>query len=151
MAHIRYQFFADDAHEKGFIGIEKLFRALSKSAFYHAKNYFSVLNKIQGIDYNLKESRAIEKADIAELGSKYLPYSAKAHLSLAQYAFGEAYGAKNNYSGLLPEAIKAYKRREDIGQYSYYVCTSCGNTGRLEGELEHCPICGAPLDKIIII
>lgn len=27
----------------------------------------------------------------------------------------------------------------------------CGNTGRLNGELEHCPICGAPLDKIIKI
>jgi rubrerythrin len=149
IAHIRYQFFADDAHEKGFIGIEKLFKALSKSAFYHAKNYFSVLNKLQGIGYNLKESRAIEKADREELGSKYLPYSVKAHVPLTQYAFGEAYRAKNNYSGLLPEAIKAYNKGEDIGQYSYYVCTSCGNTGRLDKELEHCPICGAPLGKII--
>ncbi len=151
MAHMRYQFFADDAHEKGFLGIEKLLRALSKSAFYHAKNYFSVLNKLQGISYNLKESRAIEEADIGELGSKYLPYSVKARLPLTQYAFAEASGAKNNYSGLLPEAIKAYNKGEDIGQYSYYVCTSCGNTGRLDGELEHCPICGAPLDKIIIM
>lgn len=149
MAYIRYQFFADDANEKGFIGIEKLFRALSKSAFYHAKNYFSVLNQLQGIGYNLKESRAIEKADIKELGSRYLPYSVKAHVALTQYAFGEAYRAKNNYSKLLPQAIKAYKKGEDIGQYTYYVCTTCGNTGRLEGELEHCPICGAPLGKII--
>jgi len=151
MAHIRYQFFADDAHEKGFIGIEKLFRALSKSAFYHAKNYFSVLNELQGIGYNLKMSQAIEKIDRYELGSKYLPYSVKAKSALTQYAFGEALGAKNNYSGLLPEAVKVLKKGEDIGQYSYYVCTSCGNTGRLEGELEHCPICGAPLDKIIIM
>ncbi|MDD5432052.1 MAG: metallophosphoesterase [Candidatus Omnitrophica bacterium] len=149
MAHIRYQFFADDAHEKGFIGIEKLFLALSKSAFFHAKNYFSILNNLQGIGHNLKLSRKIEKADTAELLLKYLPYSIKANLPLARYAFGEAYGAKNNYSGLLPEAIKAYSKGEDIGQYGYYVCTSCGNTGRLEGELEHCPICGAPLDKII--
>lgn len=149
MAHIRYQFFADDAHEKGFIGIEKLFKALSKSAFYHAKNYFSVLNQLQGIGYNLKTSRSIEKQDIAELGSKYLPYSIKAHLPLTKYAFSEAYGAKNNYSGLLPEAIKAYNKGEDIAPHTYYVCTTCGNTGRLDGELEHCPICGAPLDKII--
>jgi rubrerythrin/predicted phosphodiesterase len=151
LAHIRYQFFADDAHEKGFIGIEKLFRVLSKSAFYHAKNYFSVLNKLQGIDYNLKESRRIEKIDTDQLHSKYLPYSVRAHLPLTQYAFGEAYGAKDNYSGLLPEAIKAYKTGEDISLYTYYVCTSCGNTGRLDGELEHCPICGAPPDKIIKI
>lgn len=151
MAYIRYQFFADDAHEKGFIGIEKLFNALSKSAFYHAKNYFSILNNLRGIGYNLKISRAIEKMDTDEIFSKYLPYSMKADLPLAQYAFGEAYGAKNNYSVLLPEAIKAYNKGEDIGQYSYYVCTTCGNTGRLENELEHCPICGAPLDKIIKI
>jgi rubrerythrin len=151
MAHIRYQFFADDAHEKGFIGIEKLFRALSRSAFYHAKNYFSVLNKIKGIGDNLKESRMIEKSDIDELGSKYLPYSVKARLPLTQYAFGEAYGAKNNYSRLLPEAIKAYNKGEDIGLHKYYICTTCGNTGRLDGELEHCPICGAPLDKITIM
>lgn len=151
MAYIRYQFFADDAHEKGFLGLEKLFRALSKSAFYHAKNYFSVLNKLQGIGYNLKESLAIEKTDRDEIGSKYLPYSVKAKSALTQYAFGEAYGAKNNYSGLLPEALKAYKKGEDVGRHSYYVCTSCGNTGRVEGELEHCPICGAPPDKIITI
>jgi rubrerythrin len=149
MAHIRYQFFADDAHEKGFVGIEKLFRALSKSAFYHAKNYFSVLNKLQGIGHNLKESRAIEKADIDGLGAKYLPYSVKARLPLTQYAFGEAYGAKNNYSGLLPNAIKAYNTGKDIESAAYYVCTTCGNTGRLDKELEHCPICGAPPDKII--
>ena len=93
----------------------------------------------------------IEKADTGELSSKYLPFSKKAHFGLAQYAFGEAYGAKENYSGLLPEAISAYKKGEDIGQSSYYVCTSCGNTGRLEGELERCPICGAPPDKIIIL
>jgi rubrerythrin len=151
MAHIRYQFFADDAHEKGFIGIEKLFKALSKSAFYHAKNYFSILNELQGIGHNLKMSRMIEKADTRELSSTYVPYAIKEHLPLAQYAFGEAYGAKKNYSGLLPEAIRAYAKGEDIGQSSYYVCTSCGNTGRLEGELKHCPICGAPLDKIIIM
>ncbi len=151
MAHIRYQFFADDAREKGFIGIEKLFRALSKSAFYHAKNYFNVLNNLQGIGHNLKTSRQIEKSDMEELFSKYLPYATKARLSLAQYSFGEAYGAKNNYSGLLPEAIKAYAAGKDIEPVTYYVCTTCGNTGRLNGELEHCPICGAPLDKIIKI
>ncbi|MDD5409693.1 MAG: metallophosphoesterase [Candidatus Omnitrophica bacterium] len=149
MAYIRYQFFADDAHEKGFIGIEKLFKALSKSAFYHARNYFSVLNKLQGIDHNLKESQAIEKTDTGELHSKYLPYSVKSRLPLTQYAFGEAYGAKQNYSGLLPEALKVYKAGKDIKPSAYYVCTTCGNTGRLDKELEHCPICGAPLDKII--
>jgi len=149
MAYIRYQFFADDAHEKGFVGIEKLFKALSKSAFYHAKNYFSVLNDLQGIDRNLKTSRTIEKSDMKELYSKYLPYSIKTHLPLTRYAFGEAYGAKNNYSTLLPEAIKAYNSGKDIKPATYYVCTTCGNTGRLEKELEHCPICGAPLDKII--
>ncbi|MDD2657834.1 MAG: metallophosphoesterase [Candidatus Pacebacteria bacterium] len=149
MAYIRYQFFADDAHEKGFAGIEKLFKALSKSAFYHAKNYFSVLNKLQGIDRNLKTSRTIEKSDMKELYSEYLPYSIKARLPLTQYAFGEAYGAKNNYSALLPEAIKAYNSGKDIKPATYYVCTTCGNTGRLDKDLEHCPICGAPPDKII--
>jgi len=151
MAHVRYQFFADDAHEKGFIGIEKMLRALSKSAFYHSKNYFSVLNKLQGIGQNLKEARSIEKADLKALHSEYLPYSVKAHLPLTQYAFSESYGAKNNYSGLLPEAIKAYNSGEDIDLHTYYVCTTCGNMGRLDKELEHCPICGAPPDKIIKI
>lgn len=149
MAHIRYQFFADDAHEKGYLGVEKLLRALSKSAFYHAKNYFSVLNQLQGVGHNLSQSRLIEKIDRDVLFSKYLPCAIKAHLPLTQYAFGEAYGAKGNYSGLLPEAIKAYNSGEDIAQETYYVCTSCGNTGRLEDGLEHCPICGAPSDKII--
>ncbi|MDD5439131.1 MAG: metallophosphoesterase [Candidatus Omnitrophica bacterium] len=151
IAHIRYQFYADDAHEKGFIGIEKLCRALSKSAFYHAKNYFSVLNKLQGIGHNLNVSRTIEKTDRDELDAVYLPYAVKAHLPLTRYAFGEAYGAKQNYAGLLPEAVKAYQAEEDIAPQSYYVCTSCGNTGRLGGELAHCPICGAPPSKIIIL
>ena len=151
MAYIRYHLFADDAHKKGFVGIEKLFKALSKSAFYHAKNYFSVLNKLQGIGSNLKESLSGEKKDLYELSSKYLPHSFEARLPLTQYAFGEAYGAKNNYFGLLPEAISAYDKGEDIGLHTYCVCTTCGYTVRLDNEIEHCPICGAPVDKIIKI
>jgi rubrerythrin len=150
-AYIRYQFFADDAHEKGFIGIEKLFRVLSKSAFYHAKNYFSVLNKLQDIGHNLKESQAIEAKDIYEIQSKYLPYSIEADVPLTHYALYEACAAKEQYAGLLPEAIKAYNAGEDIGITDYYVCTTCGNTGSWDKELGHCPICGAPLDKIIKI
>lgn len=149
MAHIRYQFYADDAREKGYPGVEKLFRAISKSAFYHAKNYFSVLNRLQGISYNLDESRKIEETDRKSLSSRYLPDAVKARLPLTQYAFGEAFGAKNNYADLLPEALKSYKAGRDIGLADYFVCTTCGNTGRLEKELEHCPICGAPLDKIL--
>ncbi|MEI8176211.1 MAG: metallophosphoesterase [Candidatus Omnitrophota bacterium] len=149
LAHIRYQFFADDAHEKGFIGIEKLFRALSKAAFYHAKNYFSVLNRIQGLGHNLDVSRETEKAEREEIKDAFLPYAIKAHTPLTQYAFYEAYAAKEHYAGLLPEAIKAYDAGEDIPQAAYYVCTSCGNTGRFDKEPAHCSICGAPRDKII--
>jgi len=151
MAHMRYKIFADDAHEKGFVGIEKLFNVFSKSAFFHAKNYYSILNELQGIGHNLKMSRLIEKSENHMLSAQYLPYSKESKLPLAQYSFGEAYGAKNKYSGLLLEAIKSYSKGEDISQNNYYVCTSCGNTGRLDGELEHCPICGAPADKIIKI
>ncbi|HQP91704.1 MAG TPA: ferritin family protein, partial [Candidatus Omnitrophota bacterium] len=150
-AYIHYEFYADDAHEKGFIGLEKLLRALSKSAFFHARNYFSVLNRLQGIEHNLKASQAIEDEERQRLRSENLPYSIKEGLALTQYAFGQAYGAKDNYSTLLPEAIEAYEKGQDIGHNKYFVCTSCGNMGRLDGELQHCPICGAPLDKIIIL
>jgi rubrerythrin len=78
-----------------------------------------------------------------------MPDSMKAHSPLTRYAFSEASGAKANYSGLLPEAINAYHSGKDIKLHTYYICTSCGHTDRLEGQLKHCPICGAPPDKII--
>lgn len=150
-AQVRYRLFAEDARQKGFPGVAKLFGALAESAFYHARNYFSVLNELRGIGENLEESRLLEAADAELLSGKYLPYASGSRRALTGYAFAEAYGAKKNYSGLLPEAARAYSAGEDLPSARYYVCTSCGNTGRLEGKVEHCTICGAPLDKIKII
>lgn len=149
MAYIRYRFYADDAHENGFLGIEKLFRALSASAFYHAKNYFSVLNQLRGIRHNLAESRDHESGALDKINADYLPYSKESHSPLTQYALFEASEAKKNYAGFLPEAIRAFDSREDIGMKTYYVCTSCGNMLSADHDPDNCPICGAPRDKII--
>jgi rubrerythrin len=150
-AQLRYRLFAEDARQKGCPGVSKLLGALAESAFYHARNYFSVLNGLRGIGGNLEECRRLEAADAELLSGSYLPYAVEGRRALTGYAFAEAYGAKRNYSGLLPEAARAYAAGGDLPSARYYVCTSCGNTGRLEGKVEHCPICGAPLDKIAIV
>jgi rubrerythrin len=150
-AYIRFQFFADDAHAKGFSGIEKLFQAFAKSAFYHAKNYFSVLNKMGSIENNIKVSVDFEQGDLNMLSAEYLPQSLAAHSPLAYYGFYEAHEAKKKNFELLPEAIKAYQAGEDVTTTDYYVCTSCGNMRSADEAPDHCHICGAPPDKIIKI
>ncbi len=150
-AHIRFQFFADDAYAKGYFGIEKLFRAFAKSAFYHAKNYFSVLNRLGSIQNNLELSREQERADLDRLSSEFMPFTLVAPSPLAYYGFYEAYEAKKKNFELLPDAIKAYGSGEDIEARDYYVCTSCGNMRSADGPPDHCHICGAPPDKIIKI
>ena len=148
-ANIRYQLFAEDAFEKGYLGMEKLFRVLARSAFYHARSYFNILNEMLDIDFNLKRSNYLESQDLKKLTGEYMPYAIDTHSPLAKYAFSQNLEAKNNYSDLIPEAIKAYEEGGDIELYTYFVCTSCGNTGALKSKLERCPICGAPLDKIL--
>ncbi|MBF0331575.1 MAG: metallophosphoesterase [Candidatus Omnitrophica bacterium] len=150
-SYTRFQFFAQDAYEKGFSGIEKLFRAFSKSAYYHAKNYFSVLNKMGSIENNLKDSVRFEKMDLDTLKAAYLPQTLEVHSSLAYYGFYEAYEAKKKNFDLLPEAIKSYESGEDIKPQDLYVCTSCGNMRSADAAPDHCHICGAPPDKIIKI
>ncbi|HAR64050.1 MAG: hypothetical protein DKM50_00335 [Candidatus Margulisiibacteriota bacterium] len=147
--HMRYQLFADDAYDKGYLGTEKLFRVLAKSAFYHARSYFSVLNQLFDINSNFIQSEHLEGEDRKHLSTEYVPQALDTHAPLALYAFNQTYAAKTNYSDLLPEAIKAYEEGSDIERYTYFVCSSCGNTGVLTTKLERCPICGAPLDKII--
>ena len=148
-AHIRYQFFADDAYEKGLLGLETLFRALSKSAFYHAKNYFSVLDKLGCVAGHLRESLELERAHLDALIAQSLPATAAAHSPLAGYAFHEAVEAKKLNIGLLPEALAAHAAGQDLALGTYYVCTSCGNMRRSDEPPDHCHICGAPPDKII--
>lgn len=150
-SYIRFQFFAEDAYEKGFFGIERLFRAFSKSAYYHAKNYFSVLNKMGSIENNLKEGVKFERADLDKLKAECLPQTLEAHSSLAYYGFYEAQEAKKKNFELLPEAIEAYEAGKDMESADFYVCTSCGNMRSSKEPPDHCHICGAPPDKIIKI
>jgi rubrerythrin len=150
-AHTRYQFFAEDAYEKGFPGIARLFRAYARSAYYHARNYFSVLNKMRGITENLGDSLALENSELDVLMARYMPSSHEGVTPLAYYAFYEAYEAKKKNIELLPAAIGAYAAGEDIGTQSYYVCTTCGNMRSADEPPDHCHICGAPPDKIIKI
>ena len=150
-AHARYQFLAEDAYEKGFPGMARLFRAYARSAYYHARNYFSVLNKMRGITENLGDSLALENGELDVLMTSSMPQTHEGVTPLAYYAFYEAHEAKKKNIELLPEAINAYEAGEDIGTQSYFVCTTCGNMRSADEPPDHCHICGAPPDKIVKI
>ncbi|OHD14924.1 MAG: hypothetical protein A2086_10915 [Spirochaetes bacterium GWD1_27_9] len=147
IAHVKYKLFASDAEEKGFIGLAKMFRAFADAEFYHARNHFYVLNKMESIEKNLKNSNENETYEIDVMYKDFLEYSLSQKHGLASYTFFDALEAEKIHQKLVCEAIESFNNNKDVADDTYYTCSSCGQT--FKGiKPQNCHICGAPSDKI---
>ena len=148
-AHLRYRIFADDASEQGQPGLAHLFRALSESEYYHARNHYCALGKRQPMEDNLRDSVAAENFEVNSLYKEYADYAVSAGLPLAQYSFSNAREAEKVHNGLLRQALAACENGKDLEDGQFFTCTSCGYTFKMNQAPTRCPICGAPADKIM--
>lgn len=148
MAHVKYKLFAEEAEEKQFPGIAKMFRAFADSEFYHARNHFYVLGKMNSILDNLKSAKTGESFEVEIMYKDYLDYCKTKHHGLAAYTFYDSLEAEKKHLSLVKNALECYSNGKDIPLINYFTCASCGYTMCGNEKPGNCPICGAPKDRI---
>ena len=148
-AYIRYRLFAEDAAKNHKPGLAKLFMAASDSEFYHARNFYYAMYNIKSSSEAVSESVINEDHEVHTLYKDGVGLAQKHGAGLAAYAFEDARSAEGIHSRLFREAEGMLLSASDIPEKHYYTCTSCGYTITDISKISACPVCGAPLDKIV--
>lgn len=147
VAHFRYRLYAEDAERQGRPKLARLFRALSDSEYYHARNHYYVMGRQKPLDEYLADSIGRETFETETMYRDDTDYAQKHGHGLARYTFFDALEAEKVHLRLLRE----FHGREDeevTVPSGYYTCSSCGYTFNTESPPKRCPVCGAPADKI---
>ena len=137
MAHFKYLMFADRAERRGMDYIANLFRALAASEYYHARNFFAVID--QPLPF-VEAAEAFVPGEQFEYEYMYrmLADYAKEHDEpLAHQAYATAAFAEQEHASLLEKAGDLERFNEE----KIYVCPICGHL--MAGDApERCPVCG---------
>ena len=147
-AHIRYRLYGEDALRKGKPGLAKLFFAAADSEFYHARNFYYALSKFKSLSEAVSESIANESEEVHDTYLNGLQLAKQQGSGLAAYAFEDAKSAESVHLQLLQEAERMLSTVSDVPERQYSTCTSCGYSFADMRNINFCPVCGAPLDKI---
>ncbi len=140
MAHLKYLMFADRAKRRGMGRISSLFRALAASEYYHARNFYSVLEHPAAFMESVGTFVPGEEFEY-ECLYKMLGEYAKEHQSpLAQQAYTAAAAAEKEHASLLNKASDM----ETYSEEAIYVCPICGYVMYGDTVLQRCPVCGGP-------
>lgn len=140
MAHFKYLMFADRAERRGMERISNLFRALAASEYYHARNFYSILDRPAPFKDSVKTYVPGEEFEYTHLYQMLADY-AKAHQApLARQAYQGASAAEKVHAGLLDQASELEKFEEE----TIYVCPICGYVMTGDSAPDRCPVCGGP-------
>ncbi len=140
MAHFKYLMFADRAERRGFAQIANLFRALAASEYYHAKNFYAILDQPKPFR---SSAETFVPGELFEYEHLYPMLAAYAHahaFPLAEQAYTAAARAEKEHAALLKQAA-------DVDRFSegtLYVCPICGHLMTGDPPPDRCPICGGP-------
>ena len=140
MAHLKYLMFADRARRRGLDAAANLFQALADSEYFHARNFYSVLER--PAVFKDAASRFIpgEQFEFEKLYPMMTAYADENKRPLTAQAYTGAAAAEKIHAKLLAEA-------EEIEQFSrerIYVCPICGYVMTEDKLPERCPVCGGP-------
>lgn len=139
-AHFQYLMFADRAKRRGFDGIANLFRALAASEYYHAKNFYSVLETPAPFTESVGTFVPGEEFEYEHLYRMLAGYAKEHGYPLTRQAYAGAASAENVHAALLKEASDV----EKFAGETVYVCPVCGYIMTGETAPERCPVCGGP-------
>lgn len=140
MAHLKYLMFADRAERRGMKKIENLFRALAASEYYHARNFYSVLEHSEAFAESVGTYIPREAFEYESLYRMMEEYAHEHKLPLAKQAYGGAAAAEREHAVLLKKAVDL----ESFTEETIYVCPICGYVMSGTETLERCPVCGGP-------
>lgn len=140
MAHFKYLMFADRAKRRGLEHISNLFRALAASEYYHARNFYSVLDRTGPFKETISTFIPGEEFEYRHLYEMLAKYAMEHQCPLAQQAYSSAAIAEEEHASLLKQAMEM----EGFNKNTIYVCPICGHVMPGESVPERCPVCGGP-------
>lgn len=140
MAHLRYLMFADRAERRGLARIANLFRALAASEYYHARNFYSVIESPKAFGDAVGTFLPTEEFEYQGIYKLMEDYAREKEAPLSEQAFSGAAAAEKVHAGLLKEAMQL----ESFDKEQIYVCPICGFVMAGEKIPERCPVCGGP-------
>lgn len=140
MAHLKYLMFADRAQRRGMGRVANLFRALAASEYYHARNFYAVLQSPKAFAESVPSFLPGEQFEAAHFYRMMGDYAKEHQKPLARYAYEGAAAAEKEHAKLLhaAEDMDGFKENE------IYVCPICGYVMSGETMPDRCPICGGP-------
>lgn len=155
----RYSYYASRAKKEGFSYIEQIFNETAKNELYHAKRFFSLVNKdlsgeevtISSADYPVFLGSTLDNLKSAAKGEYdegNVIYPGFAHIAKEE-GFDQIAGYFNliarveqfhhkRYENLIKQMENGYFNRESS---TSWVCLKCGHTHVGVTPPEKCPIC----------
>ena len=140
MAHFKYLMFADRAERRGLPRIAGLFRALAASEYYHARNFYSVLERPAAFAESVGTYVPGEEFEYQHLYKMLASYAREHNSPLAEQAYVGAAAAEKEHGALLRQASDM----EAFAVPEIYVCPICGYVMTGEKVPDRCPVCGGP-------
>ncbi|MCI8578751.1 MAG: rubrerythrin family protein [Lachnospiraceae bacterium] len=140
MAHFKYLMFADRARRRGLEHIANLFEALAASEYYHARNFYSVLERPAAFAESIGDYVPGEEFEYEHLYKMLASYARDHESPLAEQAYMGAAAAEKEHTQLLKQASDV----ETFAQGEIYVCPICGYVMTGETFPDRCPVCGGP-------
>lgn len=140
MAHLKYLMHADRARRRGMEDVAAMFDALAASEYFHARNFYSVIERPPVFS---KASREFSKTEEFEHKNFYFmmqKYCKDHHHPLAEGAYKAALNAEKVHAELLHKMDE----EKSISTKAIYVCPICGHLMTEESKMDRCPNCGAP-------
>ncbi len=140
MAHFKYLTFADRAKRRGLGEIASLFEALAASEYYHARNFYAVLDRPTPFMESAKTFIPGEKFEYEHFYKMLTKYADMQKSPLAKQAYAGAAAAEKVHANLLENAADI----EHFSGQAVYVCPICGYVMTGDAVPERCPVCGGP-------
>ncbi|GFI09495.1 rubrerythrin-2 [Lachnospiraceae bacterium] len=140
MAHFKYMMFADRAERRGMKRIANLFRALAASEYYHARSFYSVLDRPAPFLETVETFLPGEAFEQKYFYRMLMDYAKEHEFPLAEQAYAGAAAAEKEHTMLLKEAADMDGFSRDV----IYVCPVCGYVMTGDKAPERCPVCGGP-------
>ncbi len=140
LAHFKYLMFADRAKRRGMEHVANLFRALAASEYYHARNFFAVLDQPLPFVESAQAFVPGERFEYEYLYKMMADYAKGHGYPLAYQAYTGAAFAEKEHAKLLAQAADL----EHFEEKTVYVCPICGHVMTGDEPPERCPVCGGP-------
>ena len=140
LAHFKYLMFADRSERRGMERIAGLFRALAASEYYHARSFYSVLDRPVPFAESVNTCVPGEEFEYEYLYQMLAEYANSHRSPLAEQAYTGAALAEKVHASLLKQAADM----EHFAEETIYVCPVCGYVMTEDTVSERCPVCGGP-------